>query len=143
MDYCYIDIEQAIEIHDKIINSGQGLKGVTNQGLLESVLTNIKNDDYYPLFIDKLTHLFFCICKFHCFNDGNKRTTLAVCNFFLLLNGFYDNNFMREMENYVCYVADGKIDKPLLRDILEAFIQGDLENETLQIAIFHAIDPFA
>ena len=34
------------------------------------ILDHIQNDDYYPDFVDKLTHLFFCSNKFHCFNDG-------------------------------------------------------------------------
>lgn len=56
----YITIEQAIETHKKtILYSGGGVYGHLNVGQLESVLEHIKNDDYYPTFIDKLTHLFF------------------------------------------------------------------------------------
>lgn len=55
----YITIEQAIETHQKTIQySGGGANGLLNKGQLESVLEHIKNDDYYPTFIDKLTHLF-------------------------------------------------------------------------------------
>ena len=61
-------------IHRKTIQySGGGVLGHYDLGRLESVVQNIKNDDYYPNFVDKLTHLFFCTCKFHCFVDGNKR----------------------------------------------------------------------
>lgn len=60
----YITIEQAIETHQKTIQySGGGANGLLNKGQLESVLEHIKNDDYYPTFIDKLTHLFFGACN--------------------------------------------------------------------------------
>ena len=32
----------------------------------------------YPTFESKLTHLFFCVCKFHCFADGNKRLAITL-----------------------------------------------------------------
>ena len=47
-------------------------------GKLESVLCHIQNDDYYPTFLDKLLHLFYCSCKFHCFCDGNKRIAITL-----------------------------------------------------------------
>ena len=76
----YITIEQAIETHLKTIQySGGGAGGLLNIGQLESVLEHIKNDEYYPTFVDKLTHLFFGACKFHCFEDGNKRIAITLC----------------------------------------------------------------
>lgn len=79
MSIQYITIEQAIETHKKTIQySGGGMDGQLNIGQLESVLEHIKNDEYYPTFVDKLTHLFFCACKFHCFQDGNKRIAITL-----------------------------------------------------------------
>jgi len=49
MSVIYIDLEQALEIHKKTVEvSGGGSLGVLDQGRLDSVLCNIKNDDYYP-----------------------------------------------------------------------------------------------
>ena len=54
----YIDIDQALRIHEKTVEvSGGGSLGRINIGLLESVLEHIQNDDYYPTFEEKLTHL--------------------------------------------------------------------------------------
>lgn len=63
----YFGIEYVEKIHDEqIINYGKnGLVGYKDKGQLESVLFNIQNDLYYPTFIDKLTHLIFCLVKFH------------------------------------------------------------------------------
>ena len=68
--------------------SGGGTYEHFDLGSLESVLQNIQNDDYYPTFVDKLTHLFFCTCEFHCFADGNKRLAITLSAQFLLLNGY-------------------------------------------------------
>ena len=71
-DLCYITLDEAIEIHKLTVqHSGGGALGHFDLGRLDSVLQNIQNDDYYPSFVDKITHLFFCACEFHCFEDGN------------------------------------------------------------------------
>jgi death-on-curing protein len=84
--YIYITIEQAIETHGKTVDvSGGGAKGQLNIGQLDSVLEMIQNDDYYPSFEDKLTHLFFSANKFHCFEDGNKRINGPfICRFMFI-----------------------------------------------------------
>jgi hypothetical protein len=38
-------------------------------------------------FESKLTHLVYSVNKSHCFNDGNKRTSIALGAFFLEING--------------------------------------------------------
>ena len=61
----YIDLEQAKHIHQKTIQySGGGTYEHFDLGRLESVLQNIQNDDYYPTFVEKLTHLFFVPVNF-------------------------------------------------------------------------------
>ena len=87
--YSYITLEEALAIHLKTVeNSGGGLTQCIDSRKLESVLCHIQNDDYYPEFVDKLTHLFFCACQFHCFADGNKRIAITLSTQFLLKNGY-------------------------------------------------------
>lgn len=89
MALTYLTLEQAIEIHAKTVEvSGGGTLGHLDLGKLESVLQNIQNDDYYPTFEEKLTHLFFSACKFHCFQDGNKRIAITLSAQMLLFNGY-------------------------------------------------------
>lgn len=139
----YITIEQAIDTHQKTIQySGGGANGLLNKGQLESVLDHIKNDDYYPTFVDKLTHLFFGACKFHCFEDGNKRIAITLCAHFLLLNGYMAvaKNFFIVMENISYEVASGKISKELLHKIMTSIMDGTYDyNEELKLEILHAI----
>jgi len=143
MTIVYLTIEQAIEIHGKTVEvSGGGTLEQLDVGKLESVLEHIQNDDYYPTFEDKLTHLFFSANKFHCFADGNKRIAITLCAQMLLLNGYLycASRFLHEMENISYHVAAGRIDKDLLHEIICAFIAEEMDNEALKLKIYHAIN---
>ena len=60
MALTYLTLEQVIDIHAKTVEvSGGGTLGHLELGKLEGVLQHIQNDDYYPTFEEKLTHLFF------------------------------------------------------------------------------------
>ena len=141
--YRYITLEEACEIHRKTVDySGGGLIQSRELGTLDGVLKNIQIDSYYPTIVDKLTHLFFCVCEFHCFSDGNKRLAITLCTQFLLLNGYLNiaRDFIPKMENISYYVAAGKISKNLLHQIMESVMDGSFdENESLQLAILDAI----
>ena len=139
----YISLEEALEIHKlTITHSGGGRYEYLDTGRLDSVLTNIQNDDYYPAFVDKLTHLFFCTCQFHCFADGNKRLAITLSTQFLLKNGYLSiaKNFMEITENSSYQVSAGKIDKDLLHCIMDAILRNTYsDDEELKLAIFRAI----
>ncbi len=142
MAFIYLTLEQAIEIHRKTVEvSGGGAFGHLDLGKLDSVLEHIQNDDYYPTFEEKLTHLFFSACKFHCFQDGNKRIAITLCAQMLLYNGYLycTSSFIREMENISYHVAAGSIDKDLLREVITAHLEEDEENEALKLKILNAI----
>lgn len=140
----YITLEQAKDVHAKTIQySGGGTLGHFDLGRLESVLMNIQNDDYYPTFVDKITHLFYCTCEFHCFQDGNKRLAITLSAYFLLLNGYMAvaKDFFTITENISYQVAAGKISKELLHRIMSAILDGTYEiDEELKLEILNAIE---
>jgi len=138
----YLTLEQAIETHAKTVEvSGGGTLGHLDLGKLESVLQHIQNDDYYPTFEEKLTHLFFSACKFHCFQDGNKRIAITLSAQMLLFNGYMYcvSSFLREMENISYHVAAGNIDKELLQEIITAHLMEEEDRESLKLKILKAI----
>ena len=141
MDFLYFDTQHAIGVHDNIIDTTGGLSGIINIGLLESALEHVKNDMYYPCVEDKTTHLLFSINKNHAFQDGNKRSSLALSAYFLEINGFsfMIKNFIVKMENIVVSVADNIIDKDLLREIITSLIYEDDYSEELKLKIFRAL----
>lgn len=139
----YISLESAQEIHRlTITHSGGGVYEHLDLGRLDSVLVNIQNDDYYPTFVEKLTHLFYCTCQFHCFADGNKRLAITLSAQFLLINGYMSvaRNFFEITENISYQVAAGKINKELLQRILSAIMNNTYDSdEELKLDIFNAI----
>ena len=142
MPWVFLTLEEAIEIHRKTVEiSGGGSLGAIELGKLDAVLQHIQDDGYYPTFDKKLTHLFFCACKFHCFQDGNKRIAITLCAQMLLLNGYLRSvhAFIRESENISYHVAAGNISKELLGEWMGAVLRGTEDDESLKLKIFNAI----
>jgi len=138
----YIDIEQAIATHQLTVRvSGGGSCEIIDTGNLESALEHIKNDDYYPTFEDKLTHLVFAANKFHAFIDGNKRISISLGAQFLQLNAylFVVPRFIKEMENISYHLAAGKIDKDFLKALLTSIIYESDFSEELKLKLMNAI----
>lgn len=141
MAYLYFDTEYAVKTHDKILEISGGRHGIIDSGRLESILQHIQNDDYYPEYENKLSHLVYSVNKNHCFNDGNKRTSIALGAFFLQINGLdvYVTKFIREMENIAVAVADNLIDKDLLHEIVFSLINNEEYDEELKLKIIQAL----
>lgn len=127
-------------MHDEIINQSGGLLGILNIGLLESVIEHIQNDLYYPELENKLTHLFYSINKNHSFQDGNKRASIALSAYFLEINNcsFQTGRFIEQMENIAVDVADNRIDKDLLFEIIYSIIYEGDYSEDLKLKIIYA-----
>lgn len=137
----YFDARHAVAVHDWIIEISGGLPGLKDLGQLESVPEHIRNDDYYPTFDAKLTHLIFGINKFHAFNDGNKRSSLTLGAYFLSLNG-YDYcvpQFVVQMENIVVAVAEGTVDRALLQRVVLSLIEDDDFPDALKLELVEAM----
>ncbi len=137
----YFDIKHSIKVHDWIIKNSGGLDGQREINLLSSALEHIQNDLYYPTFEEKLSHLVFSVNKFHPFIDGNKRSSLVLGTYFLELNG-YDyciNEFIIKMENIVVWLADNKISKDLLLDIIKSIINEDEFSESIKLKLVESI----
>jgi death-on-curing protein len=136
-------IDEVIEIHRKTVDiSGGGSLGVLSTHSLEAALEHIQNDDYYPLFVDKLTHLFFVANKSHCFQDGNKRIAISLGMKFLLDNGYLYviQKFACNMEMVSYQLAAGRISKELLYEIICSILYEDDYSEELKLKIKCSIE---
>jgi death-on-curing protein len=142
MELIFFSSEYAIKIHDKILEISGGRSGLKDYGNIESPLVHIRNDDYYPSFEEKLTHLIFSFNKFHAFNDGNKRTSIAIGAFFLEVNGldYFVDKFIIEMENIAVTVADNIIDKVVLLEIITSIINEEDYSEELKLKIINSLE---
>ena len=139
----YFNTEEAIKLHKLTIEkSGGGEDSILDYGRLDSFLTHIQNDDYYPTIVDKVTHLFYSTCQFHCFVDGNKRAAITFSMVFLLNNGYawVAYNFPRTCENISYHVASGAIDKDFLHEIFENLLNDTFENnERLNLKLLNVV----
>lgn len=106
----YFDINWALKQHGIVLNESGGLPGILNKGQLEGILNAIKDDYFYPYFIDKITHLVFSICEYHVFADANKRTSIALGAYFLKINGYENciDQFITDMEYLVVMLVEHK-----------------------------------
>ncbi len=136
----YFDTVHAIIVHDDIISKSGGLQGIRDLGQLESILMHIQNDLYYPNFEDKLTHLFYAINKGHAFSDGNKRSSIALSSYFMEINGydFVVRKFISETENIAVDVADNRVDKELLSEIIYSLLYEYDYSDELKLKIIEA-----
>jgi len=143
--WVYLTLNDVIELHaDAMRVSGDENQGTNaaKLALLESSLEHIQNDEYYGTFAAKLTHLLFSTCKTHAFVEGNKRASLAVGARFLDDNGLPHRvqKFFRFMETVIVCVADNKISKEFLGEIVVAFLQEEEDDEGLSLRILEALE---
>lgn len=135
----YIDNSTAENLHRLTIKlSGGGKESAINIGFLYSALELIQNDDYYPTFEDKLTHLIWSINMNHAFHDGNKRLSITLGLLFLTLNGYNycATRFMDDMENISYHLAAGRISKELLKKIIHSFLECEIDfSEDLKLEL--------
>ena len=132
----YIPFDLAVEKHDEIIKKSGGICGFIDQEKLISVIELIQDDEYYPKFVDKFTHLVFAINKNHAFIDGNKRSSIAIAAYFLEIN-FFDqftvDMFIKESENLALLVAQNYMNKKLLRKVLYDLIYNHELSESVKL----------
>jgi death-on-curing protein len=139
----FSNIDEVILLHKKTIEiSGGGTTGILNLNSLLAALEHIQNEDYYPTFEEKLTHLFFVANKGHCFSDGNKRIAITLGSMFLLKNGYLvaAREFLFRMETISYHVAAGKISKELLLELVSSIMHEPDFNEDLKLKLIKSID---
>lgn len=135
----YFTFDDLVDKHNEVIEKSGGNVGILNEGLLRDCLEFICNDDYYPDFEDKLTHLIFSIAKNHGFCDGNKRTSIVAGAYFLELNAYDQyviDAFMQNMENVILLTVQNLLTKEQLKQIISDLINnGELSDNTKMIYV--------
>lgn len=80
-------MDEAIAIHERLIEEFGGLPGIRDRGMLESALYRPQTG-YYDDLAETAAALFQALLMNHAFLDGNKRTAFFVTDTFLRLNGW-------------------------------------------------------
>jgi death-on-curing protein len=83
----FLSVDEAIAIHERLIERFGGTSGVRDKGLLESALFRPQTG-YYNDIAELAAALFESLILNHAFLDGNKRVAFFVTDTFLRLNGW-------------------------------------------------------
>ena len=83
----YPTLEEALYLHDRLIERFGGSPGVRDLGLLESALARSRSGYYESLSLQAAA-LMQSLSQNHAVVDGNKRVAFALTAVFLHLNGY-------------------------------------------------------
>ena len=83
----FLSLDEAIAIHERLINKFGGTPGLRDAGLLESALFRPLTG-YYTDLAQMSAALFESLISNHAFVDGNKRAAYFMSDIFLRLNGW-------------------------------------------------------
>lgn len=83
----YLSLDEALAIHQRVLERFGGPAGVRDLGLLESALYRPQSGYYHDL-AEMATALFESLLINHPFVDGNKRVAFFATDVFLRLNGW-------------------------------------------------------
>jgi death-on-curing protein len=119
----FLSVEEVIQIHDDLVSEYGGLHGIRDMGLLVSATEMPKatmfGEYLHESIFDKASaYLFHIVCN-HAFVEGNKRTGAAAALIFLHQNAYEVKFDMREFEEMVCKVAEGKLSKEEISKFLK------------------------
>ncbi len=83
----FLSVDEAIEIHQRLIDRFGGSPGIRDRGMLESALYRPQTG-YYEDLPALAAALFQSLLMNHAFVDGNKRAAFFMTDTFLRLNGW-------------------------------------------------------
>jgi len=110
----WITVEDAIMIHNRIIEATGGVDGLRDRAGLEAAvsapLQSFGGVDLFPSKIEKIARVGFGLASNHAFLDGNKRIGAMMTQLMLKWNGYQLNLKQGELADMFIAIADGKKD---------------------------------
>lgn len=114
----YLDFDEVLAIHDRMLLVGGGGQGVRDFALMHSAMERPKASfggrDLYPTIYLKGAALMHSFVHNHAFADANKRTAFACTIRFLFLNGY---SFSAEKDDIIKLTMDVEAKRLGLKDI--------------------------
>ncbi len=105
--------EQVLMLHERLIEATGGSKGVRDEGMLDSALSNpfqsFGGEELYPSVQAKAAQLCYGLVKNHAMLDGNKRLGTHVMLVFLALNGYELEYSQKELSDIILTLAAGEV----------------------------------
>lgn len=119
----WIDVRDALALHDRLLALDGGAPGVRDQGLLESALARPRQLDAYgdrPSVVDMAAAYTAGVVRNHPFVDGNKRTGFLVGVLFLEMNGYRFTPSEEDATQAVLDLAAGKLNESAFKAWMHA-----------------------
>ncbi|WP_414529504.1 type II toxin-antitoxin system death-on-curing family toxin [Nodularia chucula] len=119
----FIEKADVLSIHTKQIKRYCGSFGIRDEGLLDSAIyqpqASFGGELLHTTIVEQAAAYLFHITNNHAFVDGNKRTAFDVMVTFLNLNDYELDMTPKEAYELTIQVADNKVDKEQLIEILK------------------------
>ncbi len=122
----WLDVRDALTLHDRLLALHGGASGLRDKGLLKSALARPQQHFAYarPADIIQFAALYTAgIVRNHPFVDGNKRTGFVLGILFLELNGYSFTASEEDAANAVLALAGGGIDESGYAEFLKMHIK--------------------
>jgi death-on-curing protein len=110
----WIEVRDALALHDRLLALDGGSAGVRDPGLLESALARPRNLEAYgrrPSVVDMAAAYAVGVVHDHPFVDGNKRTGFLVAVLFLEMNGYRFRASEEDATQAILDLATERIDE--------------------------------
>ncbi len=114
----WLQKEDVLLIHEKIVAASVASDGMRDEGLLESALSRAQNLFFYQdaTLFDLAAGYADSIARHYPFVGGNKRTAFAVADLFLQMNGYHYRADQEEAANIMVALAEQKIPRSELAE---------------------------
>ena len=119
----YLMLDEALYIHQRLLEAFGGAKGVRDAGLIESALLRPQTG-YYADLIEEAAALWESLAMNHGFIDGNKRVAYACTELFLQMNGVDIAPGNDDIERFIyAHLEAGTFNK----DVIDAWLREHTE----------------
>ena len=119
-----INLDQAIGIHQVLIEKFGGTNGIKDQGSLEAALhrpyATFDQKELYPTPVEKAAAILESILINHPFIDGNKRTGYVLMRLTLMEGGLDIKASQKEKYEFVIQVSEGKLNITQIKNWITA-----------------------
>ena len=112
--YNMLSVGDIICIHDSMIDTYGGIKGIRDKGLLSSIINGVHQTyggiELYPTDLDKICRIYYMFVTNQVFLDGNKRTATGVALVLLYMYNYdIPKEFNTDSYRLALDVSNGKI----------------------------------
>ena len=114
----YPTLDEVLTLHQLALDAHGGSTGLRDMGALQSALAaprqTMFGEELYPGIADKSAIILYLLTQNHPFVDGNKRTALSACFWFLESNGYTLGVGSEDLYQFTIDIASGHLDKDMV-----------------------------